>query len=147
MLQEDRKRFPPKSKKANGTLLWDCHPAKLILREDVAAKKNQQMTPRQLQASNDEYKKLELKEFRPHIYQENRRRRFLNHLNNRREEKKIIHCCKPPVDQNGENPLIARLKSLGLYEEPESSDDEMDLDNNGGERYGTGPPNKKQKQN
>lgn len=100
MWREDLKNYPPKSTDANGKPLWDCHPAKLLLRKDVAERKNKTMKPKQLQASRDEYKDFPLEKFRPHIYQENRRRRFCNYLNDKRVIEKNIHCCKPPVGDN-----------------------------------------------
>ncbi|CAJ1929269.1 unnamed protein product [Cylindrotheca closterium] len=124
MWREDRKRFPPVSKKADGSPLWYCHPAKLLLRQDVAEGKHNTMKPEQLQQTKNEYRDFSLTEFRRHIYQENRRRRFINYLNDKRENRKTIHCCKAPVDANDET-LTDRLEALGLGE---TSEEQMDVD-------------------
>lgn len=113
MLQQDRKLYPAKSKRDDGSLLWDSHQAKLLLRKDVEAMKHKGMKPSTLRKTNDDYNKFSLSEFRQHIYQENRRRRFCNHLNDRREKSKIIHHVKKPVDGN-DNTMVERLQALGL---------------------------------
>ena len=125
MLRQDLKLFPPKSKRADGTPLWDSHPAKYLLREDVAAMKHTKMKPSQLRLTRDEYKEFGLKEFRQHVYQENRRRRFCNWLNERRQKQKKIHCCKPPVGPN-DNTLEERLSALELDEAV--VDEQMNID-------------------
>ena len=77
--------------------------------------KHTKMKPSQLRLTRDEYKEFGLEEFRQHVYQENRRRRFCNWLNERRQKQKKIHCCKPPVGPN-DNTLEERLSALELDE-------------------------------
>ena len=124
MWRKDLKRFPSVSKKPDGTPRWYCHPSKLLLREDVLEGKQTKMKPKQLQQTKSEYQDFELKEFRQHIYQENRRRRFCNYLNHKRENEKNIHCCKPPVDEDDDT-MAERLAILQIEE---ANEEQMDVD-------------------
>lgn len=127
MWREDLKRYPPKTKRDDGKPVWNNHPAKDLLKTDVEEGKQKQTKPKDLRQSKDEYKDFLLKEFRGHIYQANRRRRFCNFLNDKREEKKIIHRCKPPVGLN-DNTLAERLQAFGIVAEEEDGQEEMDVD-------------------
>lgn len=95
-LMHDRSLFPRKLKNARGELVFDLHPAKDILREDVAAKKHVGIKPEVLWRSHPEYGEFDKDVFRGHLYQEIRRVKFINFLQMRREEEKELLRCKPP---------------------------------------------------
>eukprot|EP00980_Cylindrotheca_fusiformis_P030820 scaffold25470_cov793-Cylindrotheca_fusiformis.AAC.1 len=97
-LQRDRIFFPRKVVDQNGRQVFDLHPAKLLLRQDVAEKKHLQMTPFQLWESRAEYMEYEQAYFRNRIYQAVRREKFINYLQIKRDEKNEIYRCKPHVD-------------------------------------------------
>jgi hypothetical protein len=109
-LKHDRSFFPRKLLDENGTPVFDLHPAKLLLREDVAEGKHLLMTPLQLWKSRpDEYMVFQEPFFRNMIYQAVRRQKFVNYLQIKREEKKLS-VCKPPVNdpEEAENLLKSR---------------------------------------
>ena len=83
-LTHDRRLFPRQTANQRGEPVFDLHPAKLLLRADVKAGKHLKMAPRQLQLTNESYQMFELSIFRQHIYQEVRRSKFINYLNERR---------------------------------------------------------------
>jgi hypothetical protein len=83
-LAHDRCLFPRQPVNHRGELVFDLHPAKLLLRADVKAGKHLTMTPRELQLTNVSYKMFEPNIFRQRIYQEVRRSKFVNYLNERR---------------------------------------------------------------
>lgn len=76
---------PPKEKNSKGEPIWENHPAQELLRKDVADMKHKEMKPQALQASRHEYQVFDSKVFRDHIYQEIRRNKFMNYLNDKRE--------------------------------------------------------------
>ena len=96
-LIHDRRLFPRKLTNRRGELVFDVHPAKELLRHDINAEKQLQNTPKLLWKSRPEYQEFDMNIFRNRIYQEKRRRRFLNYLQHKREEKKELLRCKPPV--------------------------------------------------
>ena len=52
----DRTIFPRRERdEEDGILIFDLHPAKLLLRDDVLANKHKEMKPVQLQRSRPEY--------------------------------------------------------------------------------------------
>jgi hypothetical protein len=83
-LMHDRRAFPRQTFNHRGQLVFDLHPAKLLLRADVKAGKHLTMTPEELQLTNGSYKMFEPDIFRQRIYQEVRRSKFVNHLKERR---------------------------------------------------------------
>jgi len=125
MLREDRKRFPPKTRKADGTLIFASTPARNLLRDDIADMKHKKMTPKSLQATRVEYKDFTLKIFTQAIGQNKRRHRFCNHLSNTREKKKKIHSIKPRVGLD-DNTMEERLKVLSI--ERSSNVDEAEVE-------------------
>jgi len=82
-----RKLHPENTHNRFGEPLWDTHPAKELLKDDIKNKKHVGKTPRQLRRTRREYKAFKLRVFRNHIYQEIRLIRFKNYLNNKRDEK------------------------------------------------------------
>lgn len=95
-LMHDRGLFPRQERDARGALVFDLHPARDLLREDVAAKKHIGIEPRHLWKTRPEYQEFDLATFRNRIYQEIRRVKFINYLNLKREDKKNMRYCKPP---------------------------------------------------
>ena len=83
-LRHDRRLFPRQTVNHQGELVFDLHPAKLLLRADVKAGKHLRMTPRELQLTNVSYEMFEPDIFRQRIYQEVRRFKFVNYLIERR---------------------------------------------------------------
>ena len=60
----------------NGDLIWDNHPAELLLREDVRNNMHKQMLPAALQRSRRDCWPFDPKVFRRRICQEKRRQKF-----------------------------------------------------------------------
>ena len=83
-LAHDRCLFPRQLVNDRGELVFDLHPAKLLLHADVIAGKHLSMTPRELQLTNVSYQMFEPDIFRQRIYQEVRYSKFVNHLEERR---------------------------------------------------------------
>ena len=85
-LAHDRRLFPRQTENHRGEPVFDLSAAKLLLRADVEEGKHNQLTPSQLQASRLEYHPFNAKKFKHHIYQEVRRQKFINYLNQRRAQ-------------------------------------------------------------
>ena len=83
-LAHDRGLFPRQTENNRGEIVFDLSPAKELLRADVAEGKHNRMTPSQLQHSRVEYHPFDSKKFKHRIYQEVRRVKFLNYLNQKR---------------------------------------------------------------
>jgi len=83
-LAHDRCLFPRRLVNDRGQLVFDLHPAKLLLRADVIAGKHLRMTPRELQMTSVSYQMFEPDIFRQRIYQEVRYSKFVNYLKERR---------------------------------------------------------------
>ena len=96
MLQ-DRQRFPRQRRNQKGELVFDLHPARDLLRKDVAEKLHVGVTPKMLQSYREEYKEFDLKVFRQRIYQTMMREKFVNWLQFKREQGKLLRV-KPPGD-------------------------------------------------
>ena len=79
-LQHDRKLYPRQLKNSKGELVFDLHPAKLLLRKDVAERKHLMMKPMELQETRPEYLLFDRRKFKERIYQEVRRVKFINWL-------------------------------------------------------------------
>ena len=91
-MEYDRTLFPRKKIDDKGVLIFDLHPAKLLLREDVAEKRHKHMTPLQLWKSREEYQQFEQNYFWQRIYQTAQRQKFVNWLEQKRAEKKLDAC-------------------------------------------------------
>lgn len=89
-LDHDRLLFPRKDKKTDGKPVFDLHPAKLILRELVKHNNHAGKTPTEIRNMHDEFQAFDLAEFKRRIYQEIRRKKFLNYLNERRRQGHFI---------------------------------------------------------
>ena len=60
--------------------MFSRHPAHHLLREDVKNKKHEGMTPLSFQGTRPEYMHFNPRVFKERIYQEARRVKFINHL-------------------------------------------------------------------
>jgi hypothetical protein len=83
-LAHDRRLFPRQTVNHRGELVFDLHPAKLLLRADVESGKHLRMTRQELQLTNESYQIFRTDIFRHRIYQEVRRSKFVNYLKERR---------------------------------------------------------------
>jgi hypothetical protein len=80
----DRRLFPRQLANRRGELVFDLHPAKLLLRAEILAGKHLTMTSRELQLTKVSYQIFEADIFRQRIYQAVRRSKFVNYLKERR---------------------------------------------------------------
>ncbi len=88
-LRHDRQLYPRKSHNQRGEPVFDMDTeAKMQLREDVKNKLHKSMSPMELHELRTCYMKYKLCIFRPRIYQEVRRIKFLNHLEKQRKKKR-----------------------------------------------------------
>ena len=87
-LDHDRRLFPRQTENNRGEPVFDLSAAKLLLRADIAEGKHHRMTPSQLQMTRVEYQPFSAVKFKHRIYQEVRRVKFINYLNERREQGK-----------------------------------------------------------
>ena len=83
-LKHDRELFPRQPRNHRGELVFDMHPAKLLLRQDVINKAYVNRKPKDLWLSRDEYQEFKLSIFRHRIYQEIRRWKHVNRLEMKR---------------------------------------------------------------
>jgi hypothetical protein len=85
-LAHDRSLFLRQTENHRGEPVFDLSAAKVFLPADVAEGKHHQLTPSQLQQSRVEYHPFSAKNFKHRIYQEVRRQKFVNYLNQRRAQ-------------------------------------------------------------
>ncbi|KAL7574243.1 hypothetical protein ACA910_012498 [Epithemia clementina (nom. ined.)] len=76
----DQLVHPHQDCNSQGELVFDLHPAKRFLQQDVAKKLYKCMSPKELQKSHPAYQAFKYKVFRRRIYQEICRQKFLNYL-------------------------------------------------------------------
>jgi hypothetical protein len=86
--RKDRELSPRKARNTRGELIFDLHPAKHLLRMDVANGVHHLMYPKQMQQTRPAYMEFQSKIFKERIYQEERRKRFLNFLAEKREKER-----------------------------------------------------------
>jgi hypothetical protein len=73
-----------------GQLVFDFHPAKLLLRDDVANNRHVGLKPSQLWSKRDEYQEFDKHIFKECIYQEIKHTKFINWMEMKREEGKSM---------------------------------------------------------
>jgi hypothetical protein len=83
-----------------GELVFDLHPAKLLLREDVESGEHERMTPSDFQATRPEYMLFKLNKFKERIYQEVRRKKYLFYLELKRDKERKMRGV--PIDDPGD---------------------------------------------
>ena len=94
-----RLHFPRKTTTHKGAPVFDIHPAKELLREDVKQGNHVGVSPSALRLTKDEYQEFDQDIFRRRIYQEKRRKKFVNYLNEERKTKgKLLRCEPPPAE-------------------------------------------------
>jgi hypothetical protein len=96
-LAHDRRLFPRQAKNNRGEPVFDLSVAKLLLRADIKEGKHNRMMPSQLQNSRVEYHPFDARKFKHRIYQEVRRQKFINHLEEKRAGQGL-----PAVQEDGE---------------------------------------------
>ena len=79
-LQHDRNLYPGQLKNSKGELVFDLHPAKLLLRKDVAERKHLMMKPMELQETRPECLLFDCCKFKERIHQEVRQVKFISWL-------------------------------------------------------------------
>jgi hypothetical protein len=87
----DRQLHPRQLKNHRGELVFDLHPAKLLLREDIKAGAHAELVPSQFQGTRAEYQEFDRDIFRQRIYQEERYQKYRNWLEDKRTEKRRAH--------------------------------------------------------
>ena len=88
-LNHDRLLHPRQSHNHRGEPVFDMDTtAKKQLSRDIKNKLHKQMTPMELWEGREVYRKYKLSKFRPRIYQEIRRLKFINYLEYKRTEKR-----------------------------------------------------------
>lgn len=85
--EHDQALFSRRTHNRRGKLVFDVHPAKLKLQEDVKKKVHKNLSPSGLWLTRPEYQCFTLDEFRDRIYQEIRLQRFYNYLELKRKAK------------------------------------------------------------
>ena len=83
-----------------GELVFDLHPAILLLREDVKSGENKRMTPSDFQATRPEYMLFKPAKFKERIYQEVKRKKYLYYLELKRVQEKKKRGV--PIDDPGD---------------------------------------------
>ena len=87
-LGRDRKLYPRQTVNNRGEIVFDLHPARDLLRQDVANKLHLTMKPSELRRTRPEYKVFKKKIFKHRVYQTIRREKFINYLEHKRLEKR-----------------------------------------------------------
>ena len=82
----DWRLHPWQTTNGRGELVFDLHPAKLLLRDDVANNRHVGLRPLQLWSKREEYKEFDLPIFKERIYQEIRHTKFINWMEMKWEE-------------------------------------------------------------
>ena len=80
----DRVMYPTPTHNANGILRWEGSEAETLLRTDVDSGVHNAMTPKQMYLSRPAYQMFSQRKFAGHIYQELRRRKFVQSYYGRR---------------------------------------------------------------
>ena len=76
-ISHDRAIFPIKVANHETEPRWDGSQAQVLLRNDVSAKLHHNMKPQELHRLRTEYSEFSLTKFREHIYQEERRQKYI----------------------------------------------------------------------
>jgi hypothetical protein len=84
--RKDRLIHPRKNHNQRGELVFDLHPAKQLLRMDIAAGLHKQLSPFELRKKRPAYKVFKLGIFTHRIYQEVKNKKFINFLETKRQK-------------------------------------------------------------
>jgi hypothetical protein len=88
LYERDKLMHPRQDRNNRGELVFDLHPAKLLLREDVESGEHERMTPSDFQATRPEYMLLKPNKFKERIYQEVKRKKYLYYLGLKRMQER-----------------------------------------------------------
>ena len=95
LMERDRLLFPRKHVNERGEIVFDMHPAKELLRDDVKNKRYANMSIKAFRLTRDEYKVFTIEVFRRRFYQAIRYQKFVNYLEDQRKRKgKLFHVKK-----------------------------------------------------
>ncbi len=83
-LDHDRQLYPRQHYNHRGEPVFDLHPAKMLLRDDVKNKRHTNMVPSVFQTTHLEYMVFKRNKFKHRIYQEVRRQKFIAYLEAKR---------------------------------------------------------------
>ena len=86
--RKDRGIFPRNTRNSRSELCFDVHPAKKLLQMDVAKGVHKRLTPSKLRRTRPAYMEFKYRIFKHRIYQEERRSKFLNYLEQKREKER-----------------------------------------------------------
>ena len=87
-MREDRKLHPRQTHNQRGEPVFDMDYAKRVLREDVKNNVHLEMKPKELWELREPYHKFKPDIFRQRIYQEVRRNKMINHMENKRTKRR-----------------------------------------------------------
>ena len=87
--EHDQALFSRRTHNRQGKLVFDVHPAKPKLREDVKNKVHKPLSPTEFRLTRPEYQEFTLDEFRDRIYQEIRLQKFYYYLEKERKAKEL----------------------------------------------------------
>jgi hypothetical protein len=88
LYERDKLMHTRQDRNNRGELVFDLHPAKLLLREDVESGENERMTPSDFQGTRPEYMLFKPNKFKERIYQEVKRKKYLYYLELKRLQEK-----------------------------------------------------------
>lgn len=100
---EHIEKYPRQTHNTRGELVFDVHPAKLLLREDIKNNLHELMTAKELQATRPEYTGFKAKKFRERIQQEIRYQKFIFWLNLDRANKERLKRGRQTPSNNNDN--------------------------------------------
>ena len=100
--RKDQEISPGKDRNTRGELCFDLHPAKHLLRMDVANGVHKNMSRKELKRTRPAHIQFQSKIFKHQIYQKEHQKRFLNFLVEKREkERPTPSLSQPKVDLLG----------------------------------------------
>jgi hypothetical protein len=102
LYERDKLMHARQDRNNHGELVFDLHPAKLLLRDEMERREHDQMTPSDLQATRpEEYMLFESKKLKERIYQEVNRKKYLFYLELKRVQQGR-KTCGVPIDDPGD---------------------------------------------
>jgi hypothetical protein len=85
LMLRDRQIYPRREHNSHGEPVFDLHPAKLELREDVKAGMHKGLTPADFQAKRINYGYFDKTKFKERIYQEEKLQKYFHYLDSKRK--------------------------------------------------------------
>ena len=121
-----RTLHPRKTHNQHGKLVFSAHPAQQLLREDVRNGMHKNVTPEALRQTQEAFKAFTLDDFRPRIYQEVRRQKFINHLNENREKVEAAKKARFAKNKAKQDKRRAAMNAAEEEEERQQAEDRME---------------------